>query len=425
MCAERSEDLDQARQELADHPVDPQVSQGIGAGLAAVDRGRTELFGRAAGDVRLKDGNIAALRPKAAHRDFRNLLFFLYVRLDWLRRRGVRQMTMSESAETLHFCVHGGFVVGGDGWLPQRSWDYHWGSITPDVGCNNLICDECHQRVRQRRGLEVASGQRVGPDELKGADPSHWHTIEALEASAVGRIYACHCKVRVAFAPRATNPPDDELHGLHTAWKCAGHPALSLPLSLEGVAVAGDGSDDWDSLVDATLTGALPDPAMPIPGHDHKRHPAFWLARLPMLVDSLPVARAVAERASARLSSDDVQVRKGAVNFYRYHPNALGVRRLAELMETRPELFKGVKDPDRPRRTLERYANEVLDRRLSMNAPEAVAFARREVEAGRARRAHVYRLALLDVDWLRDRRDDIVARQPELEANVDEAIAGF
>lgn len=324
--------------------------------------------------------------------------------------------------ELTHFCAKGGHIIGSDAWLPEHAYDYQWGAVTPPIGCNRLVCESCGGAVRSRAGVELVPGETLMPDELRGLSEDQWEGLAQIVPSNVGRIYACPCMVRVAFADDPLIPSEGELQGPSTAWRCAGHPDLKLPATLDGVYLAGDGSDDWAGLVSSSLRGVLPAAdKRPWIGLDDARHSAFWLARLPMLVDDLVLARAVATQAAACLDSADVLVRRGAINFYRFHPNALGAGRVAALMETNPELYRGVSDPDRPRRDLARYADEVIDRRVSLRdaggqplAPEAVRYARNEVLQGRARMAHLFRLALLDGEWLATRAGKIVDAQPAM-----------
>jgi hypothetical protein len=62
----------------------------------------------------------------------------------------------------------------------------------------------------------------------------------------VERHYACHCHHESVMRP-CTAPEPDPMWGLETPWRCAGHPALSLPSTCFGIPLVAGG---WQAAVE-------------------------------------------------------------------------------------------------------------------------------------------------------------------------------
>ncbi len=323
---------------------------------------------------------------------------------------------------TTQYCLEGGQLVGADHWFPDDAYDFDWGSAGPAIGCNRLVCTECKTRVRQCVGLEVKPNARVESRVLAGLTPSHWNRIDTLTVSTTGRVYACQCAVYVMHgARRMAGAGGDPLHGPRVPWRCGGHPVVDTPSAVDGVAV--DANTDWREVAAHVFRGTLP-AHRPWIGLEDKRHPAFWLARLVVLVSDPAVRDAVASAAADCLADSDLYLRRGAINFFRFHPLAPGAERVTHLWSTRPTLFDGVQDPDRARRTLARYAREVVDARISKGCTDAIEFAKTALHAGRGEYSFLYRLQQVDPSWLHTHVRQLASANPHLSDAMEEMVEG-
>src|SRR2546430_2216312 len=149
-----------------------------------------------------------------------------------------------------------------------------------------------------------------------------------------------------------------------TPWHCAGHPPLSLPAVLEGVAV--DDNSDWRQLARQSFAGKLGVTLHPSVDRDS----GFWIHRLYRLLDERP---AIANAAADLLLDSEPWVRRGAIAFFRLNDgNAAGAERAATGLRDHPELFVEVL-VDGDSLTLERQLLEVLDYRIINKVGDTVA----------------------------------------------------
>lgn len=314
-----------------------------------------------------------------------------------------------------HRCKNGGYCVSAAEWLPVEPFDFDWVQLTPIVGCNRLRCGQCNVEVRSLVGFEL------GPN-LKATEDEVYALVAAGDGSRFApsphsRLYACRHFNTVANSFFRAEPDND--YAPFTPWGCAGHPKLSLPAVLEGVAI--DEKSDFTELARRSFAGTLGVSLHP----SVDREPGFWLQRLCRLV-GMPVAEKIAHAAASLVLDPDPRVRLGVIGFFRLGWNAPGAERLAPALRDHPELFADVLVPPDPI-TLERQLLDVLSYRLANHLNDQVAI--EEMRAALSRRfaplgmeQSLYSVAEVDQKWLLANGDQIVAKVPELWPRVRDAL---
>jgi hypothetical protein len=82
----------------------------------------------------------------------------------------------------------------------------------------------------------------VGHAALGATPMDTWkHLATCVDAPGLERHYACHCHQEGVMTPCQAPVPDPH-GGAETPWRCAGHPPLTLPCEVFGVAL---GTDAW------------------------------------------------------------------------------------------------------------------------------------------------------------------------------------
>lgn len=286
------------------------------------------------------------------------------------------------------FCEGGGAVVCARGWLPEEPFDFAWGRHK--IGCNRLRCGRC--------GRDVAAV-----------------VIEER------REYRCECS-RLA-------PPEDELSAggepqrcFVPGWRCAGHPALSFPVILDGIALSSIG--DYEEIVRRTIAR----PPFLAPG---ARERTFWVERLYHLMPTEAQRARVGRAIGALLSSTEAVLVRAALDALWAISYAHGGAELLLAAERHGARLRALADPRQPRRTL--YDGVVSAARDWLRAAArggragatAIEELRRAALAGGAGGASGEAVALLaqvDPGWFEAHAPAIVRAAPGALAQVLEAL---
>lgn len=277
------------------------------------------------------------------------------------------------------YCAKGGSLVGTKQWLPREPFDYDWGRTNPHIGCNHIHCGSCGE------------------------------TVKAVPASEHERRYRCRCAEYVATKPTPlkldANPDWVQLmEPTPDSWSCAGHPALKVPTTLDGVAISSD------RLVDAARAGFASPPFVPPDTSGH----AFWVSRLFwILPDSLRPA--LGEAVSQLLLVPDMRVAVRAMSFYSEQRMAAGGERLAAIARDHGARLATIPDPDHPAWTVEKELLTALkfrgfrrDDTGQLVDPEAHEVLREAVRAGKNPDKVVYTFGRLEPEWLAANAAEIV-----------------
>lgn len=305
--------------------------------------------------------------------------------------------------------------MSGNEWLPIEPFDYDWVQLGPVVGCNRLACHECGVQVRSLLGFDLPENSQADEVyELIGRNDSS-RFIE----SANYRIYSCrHYSIVAKFHFPAVQQND---YATWTPWECAGHPVLSLPALLEGVAI--DEKNDFGQLARKSFAGELGVSLHP----SVDRVAGFWLQRLYRLLGDLPASAKTAGAAADQLLDPNPRVRMGAISFFNLGWNAPGADRLAPALRDHPELFADVLVDGNPM-TLERQLLEVLDYRIINKVGDTVALELMRAALSRrfqpvGLKQYLFGMAEVDQKWLLEHGDELVAAVPELWENMQAALA--
>ena len=147
-----------------------------------------------------------------------------------------------------HLCRDGGYLIGIDDWYPSETCDHQFFPLGPRIGCTNLVCPQCHETVR------VADGRAF---DVPTAAPIVFasHGLAGTREAPLSRIYACRCTtVATVAAMTAYAPEADPQLRPATVWRCAGHPAATLPLQIGEPITAGH---DWNGWLDRLADGQI------------------------------------------------------------------------------------------------------------------------------------------------------------------------
>ncbi len=149
-------------------------------------------------------------------------------------------------------------------------------------------------------GLRIAP-EVTFPDHAALAAAERWADLAFVEQTGAlaRRLYSCGCShwetsVAVDLENDGESPSDPRV-----PWRCAGHPAPTLPLRLDHGLVVADGTR-WDDLVDAVVKGARPR-LLGLPRDD----PSVWLAWLHHHLEGLPASEPLARAIVRRLDDLD------------------------------------------------------------------------------------------------------------------------
>lgn len=293
-----------------------------------------------------------------------------------------------------HTCLHGGYLVGSDAWLPPvESAHYRWSERYPHPGCSHLRCERCGSTVVSWAGLDLVGA--VDSARLAAKGPSEGLALGVI-VPAAARLYACPCMAYAERGQRALAPAEGPDHPIKALpWRCAGHAPLAVPGMLDGEAVTPDVHD----LVQRALSGAAP-AQRPWPAAPYEAElPAAWLAHLYALVPAATQV-AIAEAVRVQLDAADPIVLAAALDFYLFHAQAPGAAHVAELLRDAPERLSGLL-PWSKKRDLASLAWKVLIERLSGPGDAlALDLARAHVLRSGAFAGVLLRVGAIDPPWL-------------------------
>lgn len=147
-------------------------------------------------------------------------------------------------------CYSGGYLVGGDAWLPVDPSD-HFREISgiSAIGCNRLACARCGQMVRHALGY--SDEPVIGAATLFAT--LDWSGLQGAEPDArrTGRLYVCACESYVARSRTHLDTSGEADPDRRPPWRCAGHPGFVPPGVIAGIDV--ELSNGWAPLVAAHL----------------------------------------------------------------------------------------------------------------------------------------------------------------------------
>ncbi len=139
----------------------------------------------------------------------------------------------------LNRCVPDGWVVGAASELPVEPSDFGWPDRKPGVGCNHLVCLHCKAELKSQVGfhleLDWEHRERVTERAILMHTSEDWSRIDGIKTEKDFRLYTCRCFHHAVFQGQLTFDPDsinvDGSTTRHLPWTCAGHPALTLPVT--------------------------------------------------------------------------------------------------------------------------------------------------------------------------------------------------
>jgi len=214
-------------------------------------------------------------------------------------------------------CPEGGWVVARS-LVPDDPADHWTRGVGDVVGCNRLVCPRCESAVRSVPNLRPKP-RSLKPHLAEMADTDDWSTLEYIEATHGSRLYACRCFAHHATSRYLAQDRDPDARGdIRFPWSCGGHPAPSLPLTVDGVTI--DADTDPADLVRRALDEGAPLEAQ----IGWREYPASWLGRLYYRLRGLPQATALALAVGDRLLSERPQDVGDALGFYGIWPTAPG-----------------------------------------------------------------------------------------------------
>ena len=223
-------------------------------------------------------------------------------------------------------CLWDGFVVAGTREVPEAAYDYCWQGRFPFVGCNHIRCNSCGSDVKQRPGFFRISSDDPPRDAWEAGvravlERGDWSAVPSQHPDPGSRLYLCKCNWHNETFEQGLGvpPPEDRTsNGVPpTSWRCAGHPEVTLPFSLDG-----ERFNTEQEVVEAALRGF---------GGFRPRtldRDAYgtWTSRLHGIATGTALATRIERLTVDSLHSADAATRRGAVKFLRSHRNLEGDR---------------------------------------------------------------------------------------------------
>lgn len=206
----------------------------------------------------------------------------------------------------------------------------------PKLGCNNLECRGCGQKVRTLanhtlRHVVGCLGDWRELYEQLAASP-------LVMPSNLWRLHVCHCAYDVQGGEAALDDAEGILPASQRLWHCGSHPVVELPHTFDGLAVS---SANLLAVVADALQGRLPEAVRVA-----DRREGVWLARLVARLEGTSDVARVVDAVAAALPSPDVLVRLRALGFFQLVPSDHAPRMRCEaLLRDHGDLFVGVPDP--------------------------------------------------------------------------------
>jgi hypothetical protein len=296
-------------------------------------------------------------------------------------------MTPTQESDNVRYCAYEGSLVGLQQWLPTEPFDYDWGRSNPVIGCNNIRCSGCGQRVT------------------------------ATPHSKYSRRYHCSCTEYVESKRTPLGGSPEEYRGLSTltnpppgTWACAGHPALPVPTMLDDVRISPE------KFREIARVGFASPPFVPPESNGR----AIWVSRLYWILPA-SLRSALGEAVSELLLDDDPQVAVGAMSFYYDQRTAEGNERLTAVARDHGARLAKIADPNYPGYTLEDKLLTALefrgfrrDDRGELEDPEAHELLRKALRAGKNPNDMIYTFGRLEPEWLAANAAEILKSSPSL-----------
>jgi hypothetical protein len=305
-------------------------------------------------------------------------------------------------------CGRGGYLVDATKALPADPTVLHVERL-PIVGCSRLRCERCKLSVRSVTKRSLARSQLTDSERAALYDRADLASSALLRPGYLHfRLYVCRCNHWLETSERSCNdlepdhPPslyDDresspaEASDPHPTWRCTGHPPLTLPQDVDGVAVAS--RTELRELALRGLHELLPPHAL-----SQDAQPGVWLARLHARLEPAD-ASVIVSAALDALSDSAPRARAVALAFLRGAADDAARRQIFELFERQPALFVGAPDDVTAiaeDTTLEHTAWRLMAPLLAVPG-EPRTFARASVLAGGASAALENGLARHDKIW--------------------------
>lgn len=342
----------------------------------------------------------------------------------------------------MNYCSGHGFVVSLKRPLPTDPHDFDVGGRTPTVGCNQLRCQRCQCVVRSAPGVEPrefsgwatllkdhygVSAQPDAPSQVAALvkvlyDLPEIAASPLVVAAGTARLYVCRCGLWTEYAESPLENSDPAPSDPNMPWRCAGHPEIALPYEFDGAHA--DSEADLRALCQRALHGETPPGA-----HADDRRGACWAARLHGRLGGTPWQDAVAAAAAGCLDDPDVDTRARAIQFFALRFGlAVGMRRGVELLQTRPELYRGLANAyadGAADKTLEDSLLSVIMPMAGDDAGARELLRSQVLRAGQGRRAHYYTLAASDTAWLAEHAEEVARATPQQVAALITALSQF
>ncbi len=231
---------------------------------------------------------------------------------------------------TRNVCSNDGFLVDSRA-LSSDPIDHDVPGL-PKLGCTNLMCGLCYQKVRSVGGV-IPRNVHGGIDTRALYEDLGASTL--LEPSTLFRLYVCKCAYHIEGGEHELD--DNEGVQVATQWTCVGHPIAELPHELDGVSVT---AENLAEVVARALANELPPNLRKTEQRD-----GVWAARLAIRLDGTPHQEAVVAAAAAHLMHPDARIRSRAVQFFVHVPHFAKHMHADVLLGRHPELFVGVANP--------------------------------------------------------------------------------
>lgn len=293
-------------------------------------------------------------------------------------------------------CARSGYLVDSTSALPTDATDLAVENL-PVVGCSNLVCGRCGATVRNVKGMGFRTRDDLPSDQISALydAPDLANAPGLAPTHADYRLYVCKCSRWLESSEHPLEEPDpDLLTDPQMPWRCAGHPTISLPHDLDGVALRT--REDLKDLATRGFHGFDPPGTRP---KDAVR--GNWIARLRARLDG--AGREIVDAvAMTSLEDPDAHVRALAVMYLYSTESEPVARRVVELLGGDRTLYAGVPDdvtPNAADTSLEESMWRAL-RPLIATDDRVCDLARVEALAGRAGRSIYSVLSKVDSDWV-------------------------
>lgn len=299
----------------------------------------------------------------------------------------------------MNHCSSAGWVVDNRP-MPTDPID-HDAARVPKLGCTNLRCKLCGEKVRTIARKELASTSEV-PAAFAAPDLAASPHV----ADGYFRLYLCRC----TFHHEGGEHPLDEREGgvdVAEQWACAGHPIATLPHAFDGVIVA---ETNLDALAGQALAGSIPPGA-----HALDRPQANWIARLCVRLEGTPHARSLASAVAKRLLDPDVMTRTRALRFFTTLGRHAELMHIDALLGPHAQLFVDVPDAfadSRSERMLEHPIWRLAGTEVSRNAALRDIARATAKDPARGSFAVFDALAKGDLAWFSDHAEELARLHP-------------